>query len=222
LLVEIIKTRIDEKQTLASRLLAKMVEKAKYYKNQGGFIVKKIIFASVLPALLIFSSFVFAQQNKMEVQTVSLVDLKRYAGKWFEIARYPGKFQKNCVGNTTVIYTQKTDGQMDASSQCVKKNGTIENTKFEAKIADKTTNAKFDAQNAGDFWIIDLDSDYKYVVLGDPKRENFWILSREPEMKDALYQDILRRAEKMGFNPGKVVKTPQNVEILKGSVVQKQ
>ena len=189
--------------------------------------MKKIIFASVLPALLIFSSFVFAQQNssvkQMEVQAVSSVDLKRYAGKWFEIARYPNKFQKNCVGNTTVTYTQKVDYQMDVSSQCVKKNGAMENTKFEAKITDKTTNAKFDVQNApGDFWIVDLDSDYKYAAIGDPKRENFWILSRESEMKDAVYQDILRRVEKMGFNPGKVVKTPQNVEILKGSVVQKQ
>jgi len=188
--------------------------------------VKKIIFRSLLPTLLIFSGFVFAQQNnsaqQSEVQAVSSVDLKRYAGKWFEIASYPTKSQKNCVGNTTTTYTQKVDGHMAILNRCVMKNGTTQSMKTEAKVADKTTNAKFDTRSApGDYWIIDLDTDYKYAAVGDPKREFLWILSREPEISDAVYQNILRRVEKMGFKPGKLVKTSQNIEVVKGGVIEK-
>lgn len=188
--------------------------------------VKKLIFAALLQTVLFFSYSVFAQQNnsanQSEVRAVSSVDLKRYAGKWFEIARYPNKFQKNCVGNATATYSQKTDDQIEVLSQCVKKNGTPEILKTDAKISDKTTNAKFDVKNApGDFWIVDLDPNYGYAAVGDPKRQNLWILSRDPEMKDAVYQNILRRVEKMGFNPGKLVKTPQKIEIIKGAVVLK-
>ena len=188
--------------------------------------VKKIMFAALLPTLLFFSDSVFGQQNnsanQSEVHAVSSVDLKRYAGKWFEIARYPNKFQKNCVGNATATYTQKTDGQIELLAQCVKKNGTPEILRTNAKISDKTTNAKFNVKDApGDFWVIDLDPDYRYAAVADPKRQNLWILSRDPEMKDAVYQNILRRVEKMGFNPGKLVKTSQKVEVIKGAVVQK-
>lgn len=109
----------------------------------------------------------------------------------------------------------------------------IDKAKGRAKIVDKTTNAKLKIRFETSFaeyltsvwekyWIIDLDADYKYAAVSDPKREYFWILSREPEMNDATYQAILRRAEKKGFDPAKVYKTPQNVEIIKGEVIRKQ
>ena len=69
---------------------------------------------------------------------------------------------------------------------------------------------------------IDLDPDYEYVAIGEPKRNYFWILSRKPTMNDSTYQNILRRAEAMGFNPARVEKTPQSVDVLKGSVVVKR
>jgi len=189
--------------------------------------VKKIIFASFLPTLLFFSGFVFTQQNNSlqasDVQAVSSVDLKRYAGKWFEISSYPNKAQKNCVGNTITTLTQKVEGYIAILNHCVTKNGTTQSTKTEAKVADKTTNAKFEMQSAPrNYWIIDLDPDYKYAAVADPKREYLWILSREPEINDTVYQNILRRVEKMGFNPGKLIKTPQKVEVIKGSVIEKQ
>jgi len=199
--------------------------------------VKKIIFTAVLPALLIFSTFVSAQKkdsdNKMQVQTVSSVDLKRYSGKWYEIARYPNKFQRKCVGNTTATYSTKADGSLAVFNQCVMKDGTIGKANGDAKIADTTTNAKFEISFAPKFksflstdwdnyWVVDLDENYQYAAVSDPKRENLWILSRTPEMKDAVYQNILRRVEKLGFNPGKLAKTPQNVEVIKGEIIQKQ
>ena len=199
--------------------------------------MKKTVLAAVLPTLLLLTTVSFAQQNQAaaitEVKAVSQVDLKRYSGKWFEIARYPNKFQKKCVGNTTATYTIKEDDKIEVLNQCVEKNGTTDEAKGKARIVDSATNAKLEVRFApaflsflpsvwGDYWIIDLDDDYQYAAVGDPKREYFWILSRTPEISDAVYQNILRRAEKMGFKPGQVVKTPQNIKLVKGAAIPSQ
>jgi apolipoprotein D and lipocalin family protein len=184
-----------------------------------------------------FSNFVSAQQNnsndQTQVKAVASLDLKRYAGKWFEIARYPNKFQKDCVGNTIAEYALKDGDKVEVLNSCITKNGTTDKAKGEGKITDKVSNAKLEVRFApgflsflsaarGDYWVIDLDANYQYAAVGDPKREYLWILSRAPEMNDATYQSILRRVEVMGFNPGKLVKTPQGVEVIKGAVIRKQ
>ena len=174
-----------------------------------------------------------AQTNKLPaLQTVPNVDLSRYVGKWYEIAKYPNRFQKQCVANTTATYAMKAGGRLEVVNECVKKDGTGERAVGEAKIADKKTNAKLKVRFApgalaflpfvwGNYWIIDLDKDYGYVAIGEPKREYFWILARKPVLDDAVYQDIVRRAEAMGFSPAKIERSPQNAEVLKGSVLIK-
>lgn len=199
--------------------------------------IKKFVLAAILPVLLLAATAVTAQKNNQnkqnEVKAVSSVDLKRYSGKWFEIARYSNKYQKNCVGNTTATYALKEEGKISVTNECLKMDGTVIDAKGEGKIADKTSNAKLEVRFApgflaflpsvwGDYWIIDLDDNYQYAAIGDPKRQYLWILSRTPKLNDAAYQNILRRVETMGFNPGKLVKTPQNVEVVKGAVIEKQ
>jgi apolipoprotein D and lipocalin family protein len=196
--------------------------------------MKKSVWFVIIPAILAISAFaVKAQQSKTELATVSKVDLKRYAGKWFEIARYPNKFQEKCVGNTTATYTLKANNKIEVINECLKKDGINDRAKGDAKIIDTATNAKLEVRFApsflsfipqvwGDYWIIDLDDNYTYAVVGDPKRKYLWILSRTAEMNDTTYQNILRRVEKLGFDPGKLNKTPQNAEAVKGAVVDKQ
>lgn len=199
--------------------------------------MKTTISATILFILLGFIAIASAQQNNAkasgEVKAVSNVDLKRYSGKWFEIARYPNKFQKNCVGNTTATYNPKPDGTIEVINQCLKKDGTMIDAKGKAKIVDTASNAKLKVRFApgflsflpavwGDYWILDLGDAYQYAVVGDPDREYLWILSRTPEMKESVYQNLQRRVETMGFNPGKLVKTPQNAEAIKGAVVSNQ
>jgi apolipoprotein D and lipocalin family protein len=196
--------------------------------------MKKFVLAAFLALSALIPANVAAQaKNPNALETVASIDLKRYAGKWFEIARYPNKFQKQCVGNTTATYNFLPDGEIEVINQCVKKDGTTIDAKGKGRFADKTNNAKLEVRFApgvlsflpkvwGDYWIIDLDDQYNYAAVGDPKREYFWILSRQPDMSDATYQNILRRAEAKGFNPSKVVKTPQNVKIIKGAVIEKQ
>lgn len=195
--------------------------------------MNKIFLLGSLVIIAVFGVSAFAQKKtESELKTVPSVDLKRYSGKWYEFARYPNKFQDQCVGNTSATYTIKKDNKIEVLNECVKNNGMIDKAKGEAKIVDKNSNAKLKVRFApkflsfisavwGDYWIIDLDENYNYVAIGDPKREYFWILSREPKLDDAIYQNILRRAEDKGFNPAKVIKTPQNVETLKGAVIEK-
>ena len=198
--------------------------------------MKKIIPALFLPMFLVCAAAVSGQQSGSKgtaaLVTVPSVDLKRYSGKWFEIARYENKFQKQCVGNTTATYSIKTDDKVKVINECLKKNGEVDRALGEARITDKNTNAKLEVRFApaalsflsavwGDYWILELDENYQYAVVGDPKRKYFWILSRAPEMNDATYQNILRRAEQLGFNPAKVIKTPQKVEAVKGAVIEK-
>jgi len=195
-----------------------------------------INFSKILSVLIftaILSVSVLAQnENKPALQSVASVDLKQYVGKWYEIGKYPNKFQKKCIANTTATYTLKENGRIEVSNNCVLKDGTTETAVGEAKIDDKKTNSKLKVRFApgslswlpfvwADYWIIDLDSKYQYVAIGEPKRNYFWILSRQSTMEDATYQSILRRAEAMGFQPGRVEKTPQNAEILNGSVMIK-
>ncbi|MGI8469332.1 MAG: lipocalin family protein [Pyrinomonadaceae bacterium] len=195
--------------------------------------MRKLLFAGFITALLTAGVFAQTSASKSNLETVPSVDLKRYSGTWYEIARYPNKFEKNCAGNVTTTYTLKDNGSVEVLNKCLKKDGKINNAKGEAKIIDKTTNAKLKVRFAPDFlsfmpkvwadyWIIDLAPDYSYSVVGDPKREYLWILSRAPQMDSATYENILRGVEKKGFVPNKLIKTPQKVETIKGTVVQKQ
>lgn len=180
---------------------------------------------------MITSLSAFAQSKKtVELATVPNVDLNRYQGKWYEIARYPNKFQNQCVGNTTATYTLKGEGKLEVFNQCLETDGKVSGARAAGKIADKATNAKLKVRFApafisflsfvwADYWVIDLADDYSYAVVGTPGRDYFWILSREAEMKEPVYNDILRRAASKGFDPGRVIKTPQGLASGNGSSV---
>lgn len=187
--------------------------------------MKKNILATIILLLPLFTAFAQNTGQTSELKTVATVDLKKYAGTWYEIAKYPNRFQKKCVGNTTATYTLKENGNVEVLNKCLKKDGQYQDAKGKAKIVDKNTNAKLKVSFFlffyAPYWIIDLDENYQYAVIGEPDREYLWILSRQPKMDDATYQNILRKAETMGYNPAKIEKTQQNLENIKGSVIMK-
>lgn len=156
-----------------------------------------------------------------EVKAVRSVDLDRYSGKWYEISRYPNRFQKKCVANTTAEYKRKSNGRIEVVNSCQTSNGRTDSATGEAKIVDTVTNSKLKVRFApgflsflpfvwGDYWIIDLDRDYKYAVIGTPARDYLWILSRTPDLDEKTYREILTRIKDQGFDENKLVKTPQN------------
>jgi len=154
-------------------------------------------------------------QEKRPLQTVSSVDLKKYAGRWYEIARLPNRFEKDCASDVTATYTLRDDGKVTVLNQCRKTSGEIKSSKGTAKVVDKATNAKlkvtFFWPFSGDYWILELGPNYEYVVVGEPEREYLWVLSREPRMDEDLYRRLLERAAAQGFDTSRVIKTPHAV-----------
>lgn len=155
-----------------------------------------------------------------ELNTVP-VDLNRYEGRWYEIAKYPNRFQRDCTGDTTATYRLKDNGKIEVVNECREADGSMKKATGEAKVPDKDEPGKLKVRFApgwlswlpwvwGNYWVIELGPEYRYSVIGDPGRDYFWILSREPEMDEATYKSILERAREKGFDPSKVVKTPQS------------
>lgn len=144
--------------------------------------------------------------------TVNSVDLNRYAGKWYEIASFPQRFQKGCHC-TTAEYTLTDKNYVVVKNSCrldsiTGKAITIQGKAFVKK---RSGNAKLKVQFfwpfRGKYWIIDLSEEYSYAVVGHPNRKYLWILSRTSTMSDSLYDKITERLVLKGFDVTKLVRT---------------
>jgi len=168
-------------------------------------------FGLLLAAITIFAGIVSAKQNELEV--VPRVDLNRYVGQWYEIARLPNRFEKKCAGSVTATYSLQAGGKVKVVNRCRKASGEYTTATGKAKVVDKTTNAKlkvtFFWPFYGDYWILDLGHNYEYAVVGAPNRKYLWILSRNRQMDDKLYRQLLTRMEARGFKVDQVIKTSQ-------------
>jgi apolipoprotein D and lipocalin family protein len=148
------------------------------------------------------------------LQTVSKIDLNRYMGTWYEIASFPQRFQKGCVASMAT-YTLHQNGKVDVLNQCRNEtlDGKLRTAKGSAWIVDKQTNAKLKVRFfwpfSGDYWIIELGSDYEYAVVGHPKRTYLWILSRTQQMDSRTYQGILERLKLQYYDISRLKKTLQ-------------
>jgi len=153
--------------------------------------------------------------NLKPLQVVTNVDVKKYMGKWYEIADIPIPQQLGCVA-TTATYTLRADGQVDVLNECRENtlDGKYKKAEGKAWVVDTVTNAKLKVSFfwpfAGDYWVIDLDNDYKYAVVGVPSRNYVWILSRSPIMDNETYQGIVKRLSEKDYDVSKLIKTPQN------------
>jgi apolipoprotein D and lipocalin family protein len=156
----------------------------------------------------------YARRKTEPLVTVRQVDLNRYAGTWYEIARYPNRFQQKCDGDTRATYLLRGDGTVGVLNSCRKSDGTITSNKGIAKVVDPATNAKlkvtFFWPFSGDYWILDLAADYSYAVVGEPNRKYLWILSRTSQMDQATYREITERIRFLGYNPARLMKTKQS------------
>jgi apolipoprotein D and lipocalin family protein len=146
--------------------------------------------------------------------TVPNVDLKRYAGKWYEIASYPQRFQKGCCC-TTAEYTLTDKGYVIVENRCRKNgvDGKPSGITGKAFVEKNSGNAKLKVQFfwpfSGKYWIIDLADDYSYAVVGHPNREYLWILSRKPVLDAEVLKGIQTRIGQLGFDLSKLKYTLQ-------------
>jgi apolipoprotein D and lipocalin family protein len=154
------------------------------------------------------------------VKPVPQLDLARYAGTWYEIARLPNRFQKSCAHSVVARYTLRDDGRVDVLNQCFREDGTVSSALGVARRASEDLPASqlkvrfapaflsFLPMVWADYWVIDIDRDYSYAVVGGPGRKYLWILSRTPTMADAQYREILSRIARR-YDVAGLVRTEQ-------------
>lgn len=150
---------------------------------------------------------------------VARVDLERYAGTWYELAKIPNRFQKDCAGGTTATYTLREDGRIDVVNRCRRPDGSFEEARGVAKVVDNATHARLKVSFVsilgirpfwGDYWILGLGPGYEYAVVGSPDRKYGWVLARSPDPGPEVLErafDILRR---QGYDPAGFEITPQD------------
>ena len=146
--------------------------------------------------------------GEVPLESVPKVDLSRYTGLWFEIARYPNRFERKCGSNATATYTLRPDGKISVVNACTTREGKLTQANGWAKVVDQMTGSKlkvtFFWPFFGDYWIIDLSPNYEYAVIGEPSRKYLWILSRTAKMDDKLYAEITGRLAAKGYDATKL------------------
>ncbi len=151
------------------------------------------------------------------VTSVPDLDISRYAGQWYEIARLPVSFQDKCTADITAAYTLREDTRIGVSNSCRTADGM---TTVAEGLARPVTGhpGRLEVRFApdwlswlpfvwADYWVIDLDPGYTWAVVGEPDREYLWILSREPGMDRALFEQIKARATTMGYDLAPLITT---------------
>jgi len=175
--------------------------------------------AGVLLAAMLFAHPGTAPAGSAGVplETVSGVDLDRYAGTWHEIARLPNRFQKHCVADVTAEYRLRDDGRIDVLNRCRDANGEYDQANGVARVVDPATRSKLEVSFVslfgwqlfwGDYWIIDLDPDYQHVVIATPSRRYAWVLARAQTLSSSTREQVQQVLRSAGYDPAELKWVP--------------
>jgi len=153
--------------------------------------------------------------SQKQPAVIASVDLNKYAGKWYEIARLPNFFERKlkCASAT---YTLRPDGKITVlnAGNYIDDPQKSTSTTGVAWVPDKNSPAKLKVQFfwpfSGDYWIMYLDKDYRYVLVGDPDVKYLWILARDKTMDDATYNMLLQKAVDNGYNVETIIRVKQD------------
>jgi apolipoprotein D and lipocalin family protein len=165
----------------------------------------------ILILMMIFSS----ANSQIKPTVVTSVDLNRYKGKWFEIARLPNYFERK-LKCTCATYTLREDGRITVlnAGNYIAEPQKTSSVSGVAWIPDKNSPAKLKVQFfwpfSGDYWIMYLDKDYRYVLVGDPSYKYLWILAREKKMDEQTYNMLLQKAIDNGFDVKPIIRVEQD------------
>lgn len=155
------------------------------------------------------------------VAPIPTLDVPRYMGTWFEIAKFPNRFQRKCVRNTSAEYALQGDGSVRVVNRCRTAQGDTIEAIGQARQIGPATSPKLEVRFApawlsflpmvwGDYWVIDLDARYQLVAVSEPRREYLWVLSRTPQVDAQAYQALLGRLTQQGFDIGRLERTRQD------------
>lgn len=161
--------------------------------------------------LLLPILFVGCSNHYAPLKTVEKVDIKSYAGTWYEIARYEHFFEKGC-SDVSATYNILEQNKVEVINRC-QKDGKLTEAKGIAYASDESFSklkVSFFRPFYGDYQILILDENYKYVVIGEPSRKYFWILSREKTLEKSTLDMLLKKMPELGYDEKQLIWTPQN------------
>ena len=181
--------------------------------------MKNTLLLCILVAALAASA-AFAQTGQTALQPIASLNVARYLGTWYEIAKYPNSFQKKCVRNTRADYQAQADGTVQVRNRCVTADGKTTEALGVARQVGPADSPKLKVRFApvwlsflpmvwGDYWVIDLDPQYQLAAVSEPQREYLWVLSRTPTVDAAAYQALLARLAQRGLDVQRIVLSPQ-------------
>ena len=170
---------------------------------------------AILGLVVLVCSVASNAQTLPPVQTIASLDVPRYMGTWFELAKFPNVFQRKCVSNTRAVYTLNADNTVQVLNRCRTQDGSTIEALGQAKQIGNATSPMLKVRFApewlgwlslvwGDYWVIDLDETYQLAAVSDAKREYLWVLSRNPKTDPRHYAALLQRLQQQGFEVDKL------------------
>jgi len=174
--------------------------------------MKKIM--TVLCSFLIFTASCKNEDTGIDKTVVTSFDVNKYLGTWYEIARFNHKFEKGLVG-VTATYSFRKDGKIKVKNSGFK--GSLDGEKSNAIGKAKITNSDVPSKLKvsfflffyGDYFVLELDKNYKWAVVGSSSDKYLWVLSRTPQMEESLYDNILLKIRERGYDTKKLIRIKQ-------------
>ena len=182
-------------------------------------LVKGTVLASLI-AVVGMKAYAAGKAAASDLEPIRSLDLARYMGTWYEIARYPNRFERDCAGFTTATYTALPDGRVKVENRCRTPDGGTDVVTGVARQCGPGDSPRLKVRFApallsflppvwGDYWVIDLDRNYELAAVSEPGRDYLWILSRTPQVEKRALDALLARLSGQGFDMRKLVYTPQ-------------
>jgi apolipoprotein D and lipocalin family protein len=173
-----------------------------------------LLLAAVTTAILLTSA------HASDVKAVPTVDLERYQGKWFELASIPQFFQRKCVRDTFAEYSKLDGGEIRVENNCTGDDSSRIRAEGRARLYDSSETSKLTVTflklfgeyrfwAGGDYWVIEIDPNYQWAVVGHPSRRYGWVLSRTPTQPVAVLAEIIGRIKAQGYDACEFIVTPQ-------------
>ena len=155
-----------------------------------------------------------------ELKPIAALNLSRYEGTWYEIAKFPNRFQQKCVADTQAQYSRQDDGTVRVLNRCRVAGGGMDEAVGTARQLGGPESPRLEVRFApawlswlpavwGYYWVVDLDPDYQLSAVSEPRREYLWILSRTPQVEPARYEALLQRLKAQGLDVARLERTPQ-------------
>ena len=187
-----------------------------------------LTFATITGMALLMSS-AYAQVSataaqinpSAEPKAVDAIDVQKYAGRWYEVARLPMYFQRNCASDVQAKYSLNADKTIKVRNQCLNKEGELDVSEGVAyppndgnsqlKVSFLPKGLRWVPFSKGDYWVLRVDEDYQVALVGGPSHRYLWLLSRTPDMDEAVIEDYLNTAKAQGYDLSKLIRTKHTI-----------